>query len=61
MADKSHDVSVIYVDKNENGSHCIPLILNDRGNIINSEEIPECFFEEAFFELFDIEKILKKE
>jgi predicted ATPase len=50
------DVSVIYVDKNENGSYCIPLILDDEGDITNINEIPDGFFEEGFDELFDIKK-----
>lgn len=48
------DVSVIYVDKNENGSYCIPLIIDDEGDIENINEIPDGFFEEGFNELFDI-------
>jgi len=50
------DVSVIYVDKNENGSYCIPLILDDEGDIENINEIPGGFFEEGFEELFGISK-----
>lgn len=50
------DVSVIYVDKNENGSYCIPLKIDDEGDITNVNEIPDGFFEEGFNELFDINK-----
>ena len=50
------DVSVIYVDKNENGSYCIPLILDDEGDITNINDVPDGFFEEGFDELFDIKK-----
>ncbi len=48
------DVSVIYVDKNENGSYCIPLILDNEGDITNINEVPDGFFEEGFNELFDV-------
>ena len=48
------DVSVIYVDKNENGSYCIPLILDDEGDITNINDVPDGFFEEGFNELFDV-------
>ena len=48
------DVSVIYVDKNENGSYCIPLKLDDDGDIVNINEVPDGFFEEGFNELFDV-------
>jgi len=48
------DVSIIYVDKNKRGSCCIPLILDDEGNIENITDIPDGFFEEGFNELFDI-------
>lgn len=50
------DVSVIYVDKNDSGSYCIPLILDDDGDITNINEIPDGFFEEGFNELFDVSK-----
>lgn len=50
------DVSVIYVDKNENGSYCIPLLLDDEGDITNINDVPDGFFEEGFDELFDIKK-----
>ena len=50
------DVSVIYVDKNENGSYCIPLELDAEGDIINISDVPDGFFEEGFDELFDIDK-----
>ena len=50
------DVSVIYVDKNENGSYCIPLILDDEGDITNINDVPDGFFEEGFNELFDVKK-----
>lgn len=50
------DISVIYVDKDENGSHCIPLILNDEGDITNINDVPNGFFEEGFNELFDISR-----
>lgn len=50
------DVSIIYVHKDEKGSHCIPLELNDKGDITNTDEVPKGFFEEVFYELFDIEK-----
>ena len=48
------DVSVIYVNKDENGSHCIPLNIDEEGDIINIDDIPDGFFEEGFNELFDI-------
>lgn len=50
------DVSVIYVDKNENGSYCIPLELDSEGDITNINEVPNGFFEEGFNEVFDISK-----
>lgn len=50
------DVSVIYVDKNENGSYCIPLILDNEGDITNINDVPDGFFEEGFNELFDVKK-----
>ena len=50
------DVSVIYVNKNETGSHCIPLILDEEGDITNINDVPDGFFEEGFNELFDINK-----
>ena len=48
------DVSVIYVDKDINGSKCIPLKLDDDGDIVNINEVPDGFFEEGFNELFDV-------
>ena len=48
------DVSVIYVDKDRNGSKCIPLKLDDDGDIVNINEVPDGFFEEGFNELFDV-------
>lgn len=48
------DVSIIYVDKNANGSRCIPLELDDDGDIININEVPGGFFDEGFNELFDL-------
>ena len=50
------DVSVIYVDKSEDGSYCIPLIIDNEGDIENIDEIPDGFFEESFNELFDVDK-----
>lgn len=50
------DVSVIYVDKDENGSKCIPLELDNEGDIVNISDVPNGFFEEGFDELFDIDK-----
>ena len=46
------DVSIIYVNKDDTGSHCIPLILDDEGDIVNINEIPGGFFDESFEELF---------
>ena len=48
------DVSVIYVDKDRNGSKCIPLKLDDDGDIVNINDVPDGFFEEGFNELFDV-------
>lgn len=48
------DVSVIYVDKDIKGSKCIPLKLDDDGDIVNINEVPDGFFEEGFNELFDV-------
>ena len=48
------DVSVIYVNKDEHGSHCIPLEIDEEGDILNIDDIPDGFFEEGFNELFDI-------
>lgn len=50
------DVSVIYVDKDINGSKCIPLKLDDDGDIVNINDVPDGFFEEGFNELFDVKK-----
>lgn len=50
------DVSIIYVNKDRNGSHCIPLILDDDGDITNIDKVPNGFFDEGFDELFDIDK-----
>lgn len=50
------DVSVIYVNKDDKGSHCIPLEIDDEGDIINIDDVPDGFFEEGFDELFDIKK-----
>ena len=48
------DVSIIYVNKDEKGSHCISLNLDDEGDIENINEVPNGFFEEGFNDLFDI-------
>lgn len=50
------DVSVIYVDKDEKGSYCIPLEMDDKGYIINIMEVPDGFFEEGFNELFNVNR-----
>ena len=51
------DISIIYVDKTKDkGSYCIPLKLDDEGDIENINEVPNGFFEEGFDELFDITK-----
>ena len=50
------DVSIIYVDKDKNGSRCIALHLDDEGDIENIDEVPNGFFEESFNELFDVNK-----
>jgi len=44
------DVSVIYVMKDEEGSHCYPLRLDSQGEFIDAW--PEGFFEEGFKEMF---------
>lgn len=46
------DVSVIYVHKDKMGSHCIPLELDDEGDVVNIKDIPGGFFEEGYNELF---------
>jgi len=46
------DVCVLYVDRDENGSHCQRLRLDETGKIIDNW--PGGFFEESFYEMFDI-------
>lgn len=48
------DVSIIYVHKDKNGSHCIPLIFDDEGDIENIDVLDSIggFFDEGFEELF---------
>jgi hypothetical protein len=47
---KATDVSVIYVLKDENGSRCLPLRLDEEGHFIDAW--PGGFFEEGFYERF---------
>ena len=44
------DISVIYVTKDEQGSHCVTLPIGSNGEFL--QEWPEGFFEEAFNEVF---------
>lgn len=46
----SHDVTVIYVNKTEEGSICSHLRLNENGDFI--DDWPNGFFEESFKEMF---------
>jgi hypothetical protein len=46
------DVSVLYVTREEDGSHCYSLRLDDEGDFI--DEWPEGFFEEGFREIFSV-------
>ncbi len=48
---KPEDVSVIYVDRNSNGSKCLQIRLDEEGDFIDSW--PDGFFEEDFNELFN--------
>lgn len=47
---KNSDVSVLYVDKDSNGSKCIELRLDSDGDFI--DEWPHGFFEEGYEEIF---------
>ena len=44
------DVSVLYVLKDQDGSHCLPLRLDENGEFL--DEWPDGFFEEGFREMF---------
>ncbi len=46
------DISIVYIDKNETGSICCPIRLDEEGNFI--DKWPKGFFEEDFEELFDL-------
>ena len=48
----SNDVSIIYVNKDENGSYCIELRLDSEGDFI--DEWPDGFFEEGYQEMFSL-------
>jgi predicted ATPase len=47
---KNDDVSVIYVDRTENGSKCLELRLDKSGNFI--DDWPDGFFEDGYDEVF---------
>ena len=51
-AKKEEQISIIYVDKNERGSVCYPIRLDDNGDFI--DKWPKGFFEENINELFDL-------
>lgn len=46
------DVSIIYIDKDEKGSYCIPLRFDEEGDIENIKDVPDGFFEEGYKEMF---------
>lgn len=47
---KAEQISVVYVDRTPDGSRCIPLRLDSRGNFI--DRWPGGFFEESYNEIF---------
>ena len=47
---KSDDVSILYIDKQEDGSKCIKIRLDEDGDMI--DDWPDGFFDEDFQEVF---------